>query len=103
VVTIDPSADIGDLACPPDRPLGQGVEQDPAQVAAQHLGARRRVAGDVEQQFAVLVQYARRVGALVDDRVELVDQAGVRERALAVVLVDVELPCVRVAAEASAS
>jgi hypothetical protein len=76
---------------PPDRPAGQGVEQDPAEVPAEHLGTPlRAVVGQVEQHGAVRVEQAQRLGALVDDRAELVREAGVRERALTVVPVDVE-------------
>ncbi len=43
----------------------------------------------------MLVEHARRLAALVDDRAELVGQAGRFERELAVVLVDVELAALR--------
>ena len=88
--------DAGDLASPLDRLVGQGVEQDPPQVAAEHLGTpARAVVGLVEQHRAVLVEHARRLAALVDDRAELVGEAGRFERELPVVLVDVELAALR--------
>jgi hypothetical protein len=86
----------GDLAFPLDHLLGQGVEQDPAQVTAEHP---RRPAGAVvgllQQHRAVLVEHARGLGALVDDRAELAGEAGRFERELPVVLVDVELAALR--------
>ncbi len=108
MVTVDPSAKVS--SCRPSprgrtpvtlRPhwivsVGQGVEQDPAQVAAEHLGTPgRAVVGLVEQHRAVLVEHARRLAALVDDRAELVGEAGRFERELPVVLVDVELAALR--------
>jgi hypothetical protein len=52
----------------------------------------------------VLVEHAQSLAALVDDRAELVGEAGRFERDLAVLLVDVERPpCVRVSVEGSAS
>ena len=84
--------DIGDLASPLDHLVGQGVEQDPTQVSAEHLGTpSRAVVGVVEQHRAVLVEHARRLAALVDDRAELLGETGRFERELPVVLVDVEL------------
>jgi AcrR family transcriptional regulator len=86
----------GDLVTPPDRALGQRVEQDPAQVTAQHLGAPPgAVVGLVEQHRAVLVEHPRRLATLVDDRAELVDEPGRVERGPAVVLVNVELSALR--------
>ena len=77
MVTVDPSAkvssclpppsgcDAGELLAPLDRLRGQRVEQDPPQVAAEHLGApARAVVGLVEQHRAVLVEHARRLAAL---------------------------------------
>ncbi len=58
----------------------------------------------VEQHRAVPVEHPRRLAALVDDGAERVGEAGRCERALPVLLVDVELPpCVRASAEGSAS
>lgn len=52
----------------------------------------------------MLIEYARRGTALVDDRAELVDEAGSIERRLTVVFMDVELAaCVRASADGSAS
>jgi hypothetical protein len=88
--------DIGDLASPLDHLAGQGVEQDPAQVSAEHLGTPgRAVVRLVEQHLAVLVEHAGSLAALVDDRAELVGEAGRFERELPVVLVDVELAALR--------
>ena len=86
----------GELLAPLDRLRGQGVEQDPPQIAAEHLGtAAGAVVGLVEQHRAVLVEHARGLAALVDDRAELVGEAGRGERDLPVVLVDVELAALR--------
>ena len=108
VVTVGPSAKVS--SCRPSprgwtsvtlRPhwiisVGQGVEQDPPQVSAEHLGTpSRAVVGFFEQHRAVLVEHARRLATLVDDRAELVGEAGRFERELPVVLVDVELAALR--------
>ena len=108
VVTVDPSAKVSSCLPSPRGwtsvtlrphwtvPVGQRVEQDPAQVAAEHLGAyTRAVVGLVEQHRAVLVEHARRLAAFVDDLAELVGEAGRLERELSVVLVDVELAALR--------
>jgi hypothetical protein len=88
--------DIGDPAAPLDRPARQGVEQDPAQVAAQHLWApTRAVVGLVEQHRAMPVQHARSLAARVDDRVESVGEAGRLQRQLPVVRMDVEMAALR--------
>ena len=71
-VTVDPSAnvelvpavaegpDAGDLAPPLDRPVRQRVEQDAAQVAAQHLGTPGGpLVGLVEQHRALRVERAQ--------------------------------------------
>ena len=108
MVTVDPSAKVSScrpspsaatpvsFLSPLDRLGGQGVEQDPPQVAAKHLGTPTgAVVGLVEQHRAVLVEHARGLAALVDDRAELVGEAGRFERELPVVLVDVELAALR--------
>ncbi len=88
--------DAGDLAPPPDHVVGQRVEQDATQVPAQHLGTPGgALVGLVEQHRALRVERAQRLAALVDDRAELVGQAGRLERALPVVGVDVELAALR--------
>ncbi len=56
--------DVGDLASPLDYLVGQGFEQDPAQVSAEHLGTPAgAVVGLVEQHRAVLVEHARSLAA----------------------------------------
>ena len=61
-----------------------------------HLGtSARAVVRLVEQHRAVLVEDVRSLAALVDDRAELVGEAGRCERELPVVLVDVELAALR--------
>jgi hypothetical protein len=88
--------DAGDLAPPLDALVGEGVEQDAAQVCAEHFGAPpRAVVGLVEQHLALLVEDARRLGALVDDRAELLGEPGVGQRALLDLLVDVEPAALR--------
>jgi hypothetical protein len=84
--------DAGDLAAPLDRAVGQRVEQDAAQVPAEHLGAAARaVVGLVEQDRAVPVEHVGGLAALVDDRPELGGEAGRGQRGLPVLLVQVEL------------
>ena len=88
--------DAGQLLPPPDRACGQGVEEDAPQIAPEHLGAlAAAVVGLVKEHRAVRVEHARGLRALVDDRAELVGEAGRREGALPVVLVDVELAALR--------
>jgi len=84
--------DTGEFPTPPHRALRQGVEEQPAQIAAQNLGAPvLSVVGEVEEHGAGAVQHARRLGTLVNDRPERLGEAGGCECALAVVVVDVEL------------
>ena len=116
-MTVDPSAKVS--ACRPSPSAatavsffphwivsgGQGVEQDPPQVAAKHLGATARaVVGLLEQDRAVPVEHARGLAALMDDRAELVDEAGRRERGCpSCSWMSSWPPCVRAPAEGSAS
>ena len=77
-------------------PTYSGFKQDPAQVSAEHLGtAAGAVVELVEQHRAVLVEHVHGLAALVDDRTELVGEAGRFERELPVVLVHVELAALR--------
>ena len=107
VVTADPSVKVSScrpsprgrtsatLRPPLDRRIGQGVDQDPAQVAPHHLGtpAGARV---VEQHRAVPVEApATPSPALVDDGAERVGEAGRFERALPVLLVNIKLAALR--------
>ncbi len=90
--------DADELASPPDRPVGQGLEQDAAQVAARHLGpAAGAVVGLLEQHRAVRSSTRVASPPSMDDRAERVGQAGGRERRLAVLLVDVEHAALRAA------
>jgi hypothetical protein len=92
VAAVAQRRDRGQLLAPLDRPGGQGFEQDPPQVAAEHLGTPAgAVVGLLEQQGAVRVEHAGGLGALVDDGVELVGEAGRGQGGLPVVLVQVEL------------
>ena len=85
-----------DFASPFDRVVRKGINQDSTEVAAQHLGTcSRAVVGFVEEHGGVLIEYARRGAARVDDRAELVGEAGSVERGLTVVFVDVELAALR--------
>jgi hypothetical protein len=55
--------DTSDLASPLDHPVGQGVEQDPTQVSAEHLGTPTgSLVGLVEQHRAVQVEHAQSLG-----------------------------------------
>ena len=84
--------DVGESASPPDRSLGQGVEQDPAQVAPQHFGpAAVAIVQLLEQHRAVVVEQACSLAARADDRAEGVGQARRGERGLTVLGVNVEL------------
>ncbi len=54
-----------------DRALGQGFDQDAAQLAAQDLGpATTAVVGLLEEHRAVAVEHAGRLASLVDDGLE---------------------------------
>src|SRR3954453_10435786 len=71
---------------------GRTRDHAPPQISAEHLWTpARAVVRLVEQDRAMLVEHARSLAALVDDRAELVGEAGRFERALPFVLVDVEL------------
>jgi hypothetical protein len=99
VTAVAARGDGGDLAPPPNRPVGQRVEQDATQIAAQHLRSPvRAVVGLVEEHGPVSVEHAGRLAAAVDHRLELVGQLGRGERDLAVFGVDVELPTLPAAA-----
>jgi hypothetical protein len=79
-----------------DHFVGQGVEQYPTQISAQHLGTPTcSVVGLVEQYRAVTIKHAQSLAALMDDRTEFVEQACFLERKLPIVLVDIELAALR--------
>lgn len=81
----------GDLVAPAHGAGGQGVQQELPQRAAQHLGPRAvAVVGLLEHEGFVLVEHAQCLTALVDETEERVEETGVLEGELPVVVVDVE-------------
>jgi hypothetical protein len=88
--------DASDLVPPPDRPVWQRLEQNPPQISAEHFWTPAvAVVGFVEQHRPVPVEHARSLAARVDDRAERVGEARSFERALPVVLMDVEMAALR--------
>jgi hypothetical protein len=76
---------VGDPHTPPDHALGQGVQQQPTQIAAVYLGPGTvALVGFLDVYGAVLVQGPHRLATRQDQLAELLVQPGRPQRDLAV-------------------
>jgi hypothetical protein len=81
----------GGLDAPADHAVGQGVQEQVAQLAAIDLRApARAVVGLLQDDVGVVVQQPHRLPALMNDLAERLVQVGGVQRDLPVLLVDVE-------------